>query len=256
MADHRSFTVMTMNLRFGLAEDKENAWDLRKGLVRQFLMAHPADIIGFQEVNHFQADFLETCLQDHGHRGWHNRHLPWWQSNMVFFGKMWTCLGFRHHFLSPFPDILSKLEGSKWPRQCVAAWLERKGKQILAVNTHFDFDPRVQAKSAALVLGFIDRFPPGLPVVLTGDFNAHTDASVLAVFQAGGFKEVFDGKGTGTYHGFSGVPDGRHIDWILYRGGITPAAPRVLAWGKKNRFPSDHFPVACDFSWDREGETV
>lgn len=242
-----SFSVTTMNLRFGLARDHGNRWECRRDTVRAFLDRHATDFMGFQEVNHFQADFLEEHLDSHGCIGRHNRRLPWWQSNMIFYRKDWTCLGFRHHFISPFPDIPSKLEGSRWPRQCVIGWFEKAGHQILAVNTHFDFTPAVQARSAGLVMDFLDHFPPGLPVVITGDFNADHGSSAFRTFRAFGFNEVFQGYPRGTFHGFTGETGGRHIDWILFRGGLRLRQPRVMIFHRDDQYPSDHFPVQADF---------
>jgi endonuclease/exonuclease/phosphatase family metal-dependent hydrolase len=250
--DPASFSVMTMNLRFGLARDGENRWNNRKALVGAFLKPLKFDFIGFQEVNHFQADFLETTLKEYRHIGWYNRKLPWWQSNMIFFHKDWNCLGHRHQFISRFPDIPSKMTGSRWPRQCVVGWFENQGRSVLAANTHFDFNPAVQARSAGMVIAFVKRFPPGLPVVITGDFNAGHDSSAFHTFQAHGFREVFEAAPPGTFHGFTGKADSRHIDWILYRGNIRPGTPRVMTFHKGTRYPSDHFPVAADFTWTQD----
>lgn len=250
--DPASFSVMTMNLRFGLARDGENRWDRRKAVVGEFLKQLRMDFIGFQEMNHFQADFLEKILADYDHIGWYNRKLPWWQSNIIFFHKDWTCLGHRHHFISRFPDIPSKMAGSRWPRQYVVGWFEKQGRNLLVANTHFDFDPAVQAKSAGMVTTFLKRFPPGLPVVITGDFNAGHDSSAFKTFQTHGFKEVFEADPPGTFHGFTGKIDGRHIDWILYRGKIRPVTRRVLTFHKGIQYPSDHFPVAADFHIEPE----
>ncbi len=114
-------------------------------------------------------------------------------------------------------------------------------------NTHFDFNPEVQAKSAGLVAGFLKRFPPGLPVVITGDFNTGHSSSAFKAFQSHGFKEVFSAGPPGTFHGFTGNSDGRHIDWILYRGEIRPVSRRVLTFHKGSQYPSDHFPVTAEF---------
>ncbi len=248
--DPASFSVMTMNLRFGLARDGENRWDSRKAVVGEFLKQLRMDFIGFQEVNHFQADFLEKTLKGYSHIGWYNRNLPWWQSNMIFFHTDWTCLGHRHHFISRFPDIPSKMAGSRWPRQCVVGWFEKQGRTVLAANTHFDFTPAVQARSAGLVMTFLKQFPSELPMVITGDFNSGHDSSVFHTFQAHGFKEVFAEDPPGTFHGFTGKSDGRHIDWILYRGNIRPDSPRVLTFHKGTQYLSDHFPVTADFTWE------
>jgi endonuclease/exonuclease/phosphatase family metal-dependent hydrolase len=243
---------MTMNLRFGLAKDDKNRWDRRKAVVEEFLKSLHMDFIGFQEVNHFQANFLENTLKDYSHIGRYNLKHPWWQSNMIFFHRDWTCLGHRHYFISRFPDIPSKMAGSRWPRQCVVGWFEKQGRSVLAANTHFDFDPAVQARSARLVTAFVKRFPPGLPVIITGDFNAGHDSSAFQTFQAHGFREVFEADPPGTFHGFTGKADGRHIDWILYRGDIQPGTPRVMTFHKNAQYPSDHFPVITDFTWDRD----
>ncbi len=146
--DPASFSMMTMNLRFGLAKDGNNRWERRRDVVKDFLKQKKTDFIGFQEVNHFQADFLTGILKEYRHIGWYNRSHPWWQSNMIFFHKDWTCLGHRHHFISRFPDFPSKIAGSRWPRQCVAGWFEKQGTNLLMANTHFDFTEAVQAKSA------------------------------------------------------------------------------------------------------------
>ncbi|MFU8770700.1 MAG: endonuclease/exonuclease/phosphatase family protein [Desulfotignum sp.] len=249
------FSVMTMNLRFGLARDGENNWAQRKFIAEAFLATLKTDFIGFQEVNHFQADFLEKTLKNYDHMGRYNRHLPWWQSNLIFYHKSWTCLSHRHQFISRFPDIPSKMAGSRWPRQCVIGWFEKQGRSLLAANTHFDFNPAVQARSAALVITFLKRFPPGLPVIITGDFNAGHDSSAFQTFQAHGFKEVFETAPSGTFHGFTGKTDGRHIDWILYKGKIQPDVPRILTFHKGGLYPSDHFPVAADFIWKTDPET-
>ncbi|MDD9302192.1 MAG: endonuclease/exonuclease/phosphatase family protein [Desulfobacter sp.] len=100
MSTDKRVTIMTLNLRFGLARDGENAWEKRQDRVAGILEQYPADFIGFQEVNHFQAGFLTGHLPDHNHIGWYNKKTPWWQSNMIFYHNSWTCLGSRHHFLT------------------------------------------------------------------------------------------------------------------------------------------------------------
>ncbi len=244
--------VMTMNLRFGLARDKGNCWEKRQPMVSKILERYSSDFIGFQEVNHFQAEFLAHTLTTHGHIGWHNKQVSWWQSNMIFFHPSWTCLGYRHHFLSHTPDIPSKLKGSKWPRQCVMGWFQKEGREVLVVNTHFDFDSKVQEKSVDLIMDFLTRFPRGLPVIITGDFNAQPDSLAHARFTTNGFREVFEGKEIATFHEFTGKDTGPHIDWILYRGGLIPNHSRVITDSFSNRFPSDHFPVRSVFLWENQ----
>ena len=239
--------IMTMNLRFGLARDGDNAWENRRDLVGMILERYPADFYGFQEVNHFQAAFLKGQLAGHSCIGQYNRHRPWWQSNMIFFHRSWTCLGHRHHFLSPTPDIPSKLDGSRWPRQCVVGWFGKGDRQVIVANTHFDFDAGVQARSAGLVLDFLDRFPPGLPRMISGDFNSDPGSPAHRHFLSRGFGEVLSGRRVTTFHEFTGEETGRHIDWILFNGGLALDSARVVTDDFSGRYPSDHYPVRAAF---------
>lgn len=240
---------MTMNLRFGLADDGLNKWDLRQRLVKKVLKRYPVDFLGIQEVNHFQAEFLDTALYDHEFIGWHNKSIDWWQSNLLFFSQSWTCIKCSHYFLSHTPGETSKLEGSKWPRQCVIGLFKKGVREIIAVNTHFDFTPGVQAESAKLIIGFLSEFPKDLPTIITGDFNCNPGSSAYRVFLKNGFKEIFEGQKITTFHDFEGRNTGRHIDWILYRNGIVPVSLNVVKDSFSNWFPSDHYPIQARFKW-------
>jgi endonuclease/exonuclease/phosphatase family metal-dependent hydrolase len=251
--DSAQTIMMTMNLRFGLAQDGENGWQHRKPLVAKLLEKYPADFMGFQEVNHFQADFLTRTLPGYEGVGQHNQALDRWQSNVIFFHPSWHCVEQRHYFLSETPKVTSKMPGSKWPRQCVIGRFQKEKKQILVVNTHFDFDPVVQEKSSRLVVEFLSKFPPDLPVVIMGDFNANPGSRAHVLFKSQGFAGVFDPVSdqriTTTFHGFEGRNTGKQIDWILYKGGVVPVFQQVVTDSFSNRFPSDHYPVRAGFDW-------
>ena len=244
------FTVMTMNLRFGLARDGKNSWPHRKDVMAHFLARHPIDFMGVQEANHFQMGFLQRQLKTHSFIGWHNPALQWWQSNSIFFPSGRRCLTHQHYFLSHTPKVQSKLPGSRWPRQCVMGLFELQGRQLIMANTHFDFDESVQEESARLVLSFLNDFPADTPVVITGDFNAAPGSAAYRVFRSQGFSEVFEDHYTTTFHGFKGQDTRRHIDWILHRGPFRTCCRKVLTTTWKGRYPSDHYPVVAGFTWD------
>lgn len=247
--DKAQLTVMTMNLRFGLAEDGDNGWDLRKPLVEKVLKQYPADFRVFQEANHFQTKFLTRILPRYRVLGWHNKSMDQWQSNLIFYPPSWSCIKQRHYFLSDTPDETSKLPGSKWPRQCVMGLFQREQDQILVGVTHFDFDPWVQEKSGQLVLGFLSEFPPGLPTILMGDFNANPGSRVHTLFCGQGFQDVFAHETAPTFHEFTGRDTGKQIDWILFQGGLIPVFHHRVLDSFSGRFPSDHFPVRAGFNW-------
>jgi endonuclease/exonuclease/phosphatase family metal-dependent hydrolase len=240
-------SIMTFNLRFGLADDGENGWGYREPLVARLLERHPADIIGFQEANHFQMEFLAVTLANHGFIGWHNKKNERWQSNPIFHHSTWTCVDHRHRFLSETPETESRLPGSQWPRQCVTGVFEKGGRQVVVANTHFDFDEAVQRRSTELVLEFLKDYPAAVPHIITGDFNAQPGSAAYRRFDEAGFTEVLDGEPVTTHHGFSCRPTGSHIDWILFRGDLAKSESAVFTDSFDGRCPSDHYPVRAVF---------
>lgn len=247
--DKAPLTVMTMNLRFGLAQDNDNGWGHRKPMVEEILTKYPADFLGFQEANHFQTKFLIHTLSRYRVLGWHNKAIDHWQSNLIFCHPSWVCRKHRHYFLSDTPDETSRLPGSQWPRQCVIGWFQREQDQILVGVTHFDFESSVQEKSGHLVLSFLSEFPSGLPLVIMGDFNANPGSKAHAFFCSQGFEDVFAREKAPTFHGFTGRDTEDQIDWILFRGGLIPVFHHRIKDSFSGRFPSDHFPVRAGFDW-------
>ena len=57
--------AMTLNLRFGLADDGPNSWPFRKKTLEPLLSEYPCDVYAFQEANDFQISFLSTLLPDY-----------------------------------------------------------------------------------------------------------------------------------------------------------------------------------------------
>ena len=216
----------------------------------KILDAYPCDFIGFQEINHFQAEFLTRSLMRHGHIGWYNKGVKWWQNTLILFDASWEGLGHRHFFLSHTPDIPSRLPGSRWPRQCVIGWFKKNNRYLLMANTHFDFITEVQQKSAGLVMDFFKRFPPGMSQIITGDFNTTPGSPAHRCFKSRGFDLVLEGKPVTTFHDFTGKETGSHIDWILYRNGLSPVSEQVIQDCFNGLFPSDHYPVRAGFALD------
>ena len=243
-----NYSVMTMNLRFGLADDGDNSWQDRKHLCAELLKRYPSSFLGIQESNHFQTRFLMRNLWDHHFIGWHNPSKERWQSNLIFYHNTWECLKSKHYFLTATPDVESKIKGSKWPRQCVIGLFQNTSHRIIIANTHFDFAESVQEKSAALVIRFLSEFPKDCPVVITGDFNSNPGSKAHIVFQTNGFAEAFDNQHSTTSHRFTGKETLDHIDWILYRGNIKLIQKKIIMDSFSGRYPSDHYPVMAVFS--------
>ncbi|CAB5126540.1 hypothetical protein D3OALGA1CA_3395 [Olavius algarvensis associated proteobacterium Delta 3] len=253
----KRFRVMTMNLRFGLAEDGPNSWENRKQSVGSLFDQRNPDFVGFQEANDFQIDFLASVFPGYGMIGQRLPAPTFWQNNVIFYRSDWTCRRNMHFFLSLTPTVPSRSPDSRWPRQCTMGLFESGDARVICINTHLDFDPAVQVDSARMILRHLSEFPPELPGILVGDFNAGPESAVHGVFSGGNptgppgaervFKNGFAPDYPGTYHGFTGVPDGRHIDWIMYSGDLEVLSAGAISDPFDNIYPSDHFPLQVDF---------
>ena len=253
-----SFSILTFNLRFGLADDGANCWDHRKKALPALFKKYRPDFIGLQEANDFQIDYLTKVLIGYEFIGMRKPAPPNWQNNVIFFKRRWNRIVDEHLFLSSTPKIPSKFPDSRWPRQCTIGIFAQNHRRLICINTHFDFAENVQKDSAVLIMGHLSKLPSNVPAILLGDFNATPDQDCFGVFT--GSKKISSLKGPwfkspapqpfpGTFHDFSGRTDGDHIDWILHRGDVAPVTYKVVVSKFAGIYPSDHFPVYAEYKW-------
>ncbi|MEX1350238.1 MAG: endonuclease/exonuclease/phosphatase family protein [Desulfobacterales bacterium] len=254
----KGFSTLTLNLRFGLADDGVNSWDHRKEALPALFKKYDSDFIGLQEANDFQIDYLAKILIGYEFIGKRSPAPPNWQNNVIFFKRKWAPEVYQHLFLSKTPTIPSKFRDSRWPRQCTIGMFTSNNRTLICINTHFDFAENVQTNSAVLIMEQLSKLPPNVPAIILGDFNATPKQNCYGVFTGENDKYSFKGPWfknaatkplLGTYHGFKGRTDGDHIDWILYRGNIAPANYNVEVSTFEGIYPSDHFPVYAKFRW-------
>lgn len=253
--ERTSFSVMTINLRFGLAEDGPNNWIYRKNSYRALFSLHQPDFIAMQEANDFQIDYLQEILKSYQYIG---RRLPapaGWQDNILFYHNSWHCRLQERFYLSETPSTYSMLPKSKWPRQFVIGLFEKACRSLVCANTHFDFDDSVQVRSAQIILNKLSHFSSETPVVLMGDFNNRPFSNAYMELTSpekteNALTEIFQTASACTHHAFTGECKGGHIDWILYRGPIRNIDKRVIVEKFEDKYPSDHFPVEAEFEWE------
>jgi len=252
------FSVMSLNLRFGLADDGENRWEIRKQRLLPLFNRYRPDFIGFQEANAFQIEFLSQILPEHRYIGRRTPAPPFWQNTVLFYPDSWTCRWFDHFFLSDTPDIPSRFPESRWPRQCTFGAFSQKKRSLVCISTHLDFDSTVQSRSAYIIQNRLKEKSTDSPVVMMGDFNTTPNShchEILTKPEASDdentpiFKNAFSSPYPPTFHGFSGKTEIGHIDWILYRGNIAPLNSQVITGLFEDGYPSDHFPLLVDFCW-------
>ncbi len=253
----QKFSVMTFNLRFGLAQDGDNSWNRRKTLFPELLNKYKVDFLALQEVNDFQADFIGKILNHHDMIGIRKPAPSFWQNNVIFYDNTWKCSFRDHFFLSPTPNIPSRLPQSIWPRQCTMGIFEKRHERVICINTHLDFSREVQSHSADLIMKRLSKLPVDIPAILMGDFNADPSCKCFKIFteqknskiykKVSYFKPVFHEPYPGTHHGFTGETNGAHIDWILFRGNLNVQEYKVISDKIAGQYPSDHFPLFAIF---------
>ncbi|MCQ4214395.1 endonuclease/exonuclease/phosphatase family protein, partial [Streptomyces longispororuber] len=151
-----------------------------------------------------------------------------------------------HFWLSDTPDV----PGSEtWGGCCtrMVTWVRlrdlRVGGELLAVNTHFDHESAyARERAAELLAARLRVLAPGLPRVVTGDFNAPADDPVhAALLDAADLVDTWDvaerrGPAHGTFHDHRPpVPGGERIDWILVSRGTRVREAAVDDFARDGR---------------------
>ena len=254
------FSVMTLNLRFGLADDGSHAWKFRRKILPRLFDDYPSDFIGFQEVNSFQSNDLNAILSNYQSVGKRDPAPSFWQSNIIYYRRDWELLLYEHFYLSPTPEIPSRSRKSRWPRQCTIGIFRKNDRYLTCINTHFDFKASVQAQSSRYIMDRMLNLPQQTPAVLMGDFDASPESLHFKIFtgsarkgkKPGGraFKSALKKPYSGTHHGFSGTSNGDCIDWIFFTPKeIARVDCRIIQDHVDGAYYSDHFPVVATFRW-------
>jgi endonuclease/exonuclease/phosphatase family metal-dependent hydrolase len=261
--------VMTFNIRYGTADDGDNAWNKRKELLLATIRNFDPDLLGTQEVLAMQADFLAEHLKgytlvgvgrDDGRRRGEF-------SAVLYKTARFEPLDSGTFWLSETPETPgSKSWDSSLPR--IATWVKLRDRQagnreICFLNTHWDHRGDVaRAESGKLIRRWLAEHARGIGIIVTGDFNvsdSHAGFRALASSEGDGphlvdvFRQVHAEAGPeeSTFHGFSGRRRGRRIDHILVTGDFTATAAAIDHTSQDGRYPSDHYPVTAVIKWNR-----
>lgn len=248
-------SVLSLNLRFGLADDGPNGWEHRRESVVKLFGEHSPDLIATQEANDFQIDFLAQNLSEYSYIGRRHRAPRFWQDNILFYRKTVMCKDHLHLFLSETPHIPSRSFGSRFPRQATLGLFHVNSQPLICIDTHFDFENPAQMGAARLIKKQLASYDNKIPAILVGDFNATPESPCYRWLTGKGadgengldFRETFKTPYPSTLHRFTGEPAGGYIDWILYRGPLRLRACETLQEPVDGIHPSDHFPVTAVF---------
>src|SRR5262249_16870324 len=136
-------------------------------------------------------------------------------------------------WLSAVPAVAgSKSWGAAFARTVTWAALRHRatGRSMVFVNTHFDYEPSANERSADLLRRWIARTARRQPVIVTGDFNASKRSRAYRTLARSGL--MFDvyrathqaHSAEGTYHAYGRTGRPAAIDWILATAAFTPVS--------------------------------
>lgn len=254
------FNVMSFNIRYDNPEDSLNNWEYRKDRVANVIHFYDADILGTQEVLHNQLEDLKLRLPEYGvvGVGREDGKEKGEYSALLYKKDRFTVLDSGYFWLSETPEVA----GSKgWDGACerIASWAKLKdhnsGKEIFALNTHLDHVGVAARKEGVnLILNKVEELGAGLPVVVTGDFNAEPESDVIQyVTDSSNAKHLVDSRSIAqlvygpawSFHAFGRIPYDKRslIDYVFVRKGTNVLKYGVLAETEGEAFLSDHTPV-------------
>lgn len=250
--------VMSFNVRLPTDDDGADRWEMRKGLAARVVRDAAPDLFGTQELFKEQGDYLTAQLPEYAWFG-RGRDADGGGEHMgVFYRKdALRLLKSGNFWLSDTPNVPGSISWGH-PITRMATWglFQRiaDGRRFYLFNTHLPYraeDEDARTRGAQLLRDRIAALPAGVPVVVTGDFNATPDSPTHAAITRD-LRDAWDVAATrggpeATFHAFKGDAD-RRIDWILVRGFDVTSLHTIDA-NEDGRYPSDHFPVIAELGW-------
>jgi endonuclease/exonuclease/phosphatase family metal-dependent hydrolase len=245
--------VMTWNiLRPQWAKEGHSSWKERGPSAVQILRKHQPDVVGLQEETPNQVASITNALPRYSYVKPHVSK----GGGLLIRTEAWRVI---KSGKIPIPG----------KRQASWALLEstRNSERWLFYNAHFRHDTdafnsgaAARMEAATQVAEHMTRHAPaGVPVVMTGDFNALHDMPVMhylggdagsPVKLSNAFNMIHGGDDPrGTFRGLSKEHHCDRIDHILINEQVTVHHAEILYYDElPGAYPSDHYPVQATLS--------
>ncbi|NLF06772.1 MAG: endonuclease/exonuclease/phosphatase family protein [Pirellulaceae bacterium] len=268
--------VMTFNVRYDTqltGTDQAQSWNYylnddndRRDRAVAIVEDFAPDILGVQELEYYQLQYLNEELTGYGYYGVGRKTggtgLDAGERSGIFYRTdRFTAVGQGEFWLSDTPQTPGTTFStiSNIPR--MVTWLklldQQTGDTYLVMNSHWAHlpqDTESRLKSGQLMREKLDELSGGLPAIAMGDLNeTRADAGYLALLDADpGEVELTDSYDqTGlpqgkTFHDWLGGMDGERIDHIFHSSADFQAVDAEIVRTTFGGFyPSDHYPVAA-----------
>ena len=214
----QELNVMTFNIRYNTKNDSLNAWPYRKDNAASQIKFHNVHILGVQEALHEQIMDLRQSLTKHKYTGvGRDDGKTKGEYSAIFYDTTRLKLIESSTFwLSLTPEV----PGSKgWDANItrIVTWAKFRDlsdkKTFFVFNTHFDhIGQEARRESAKLIKQKVKDIAGTLPVIITGDFNAHpSDEPIKILVDENDPNKFIDTKAVtatphygpqGTFNGF------------------------------------------------------
>lgn len=258
-AAENTLKVISYNIRQSQAKkpdgkpaDGTNAWMFRYPATLEMMETEKPDVMGVQEMCPDQRELIYEYFngkykyvgvgrEDGKKKG--EMMAIWYNPKTISIQKWGT------FWLSETPAKLSKGWDAKYPRPATWAICHHKpsGHTFLMINTHFDHQGvTAREESVKLILAKVKELnTKGLPVVLTGDFNAAIDSDLIQNLNAELTQARQAAETTDFLASFNGWgKKSSIIDYIYYTGfARCPEFHTITKKFADKPFISDHFPI-------------
>jgi endonuclease/exonuclease/phosphatase family metal-dependent hydrolase len=264
VARGQDYRVMSFNVRVGSANDGRNGWDYRKTLVAKTIANFNPDFFGVQESLSYQSSYLLNNLSGYQKVGTGRSADGSGEQTAIFYKtSKFTKVRSGQYWLSTRPNTPGTLGwDAQFPR--TVTWIQLRDKanpdlSFVYFNTHWDHvGDQARFNSATLMRQKVKEIAPGLPAILSGDFNADEGSSPYRRLRGqDNFDTIRDFQDSfatihpdthrtvGTAHGFTGKTGDRRIDWILPDWDWDVLNASIVRTSYDGRYPSDHFPITA-----------
>ena len=229
--------VMSYNVRFQSMDNKMekdgrlHPWDGRKAMVAAAIAQKNPDVVGLQEAQNGQRDYLAQTLRGYD----------------FYATILWKQEKFSKRNQGTF-----KLMGTG--RSLDWAHLQFKGieREAFVFNTHFP--PALKEPEKVKLCRFVSDCINKTAgedswAILTGDLNIHdNDSSGIQILrQRAHMSDPWTDTGTSQQYTwnfwFRPLWSGYTVDWILYRRPLRATRVERSIYSENGQYPSDHIPV-------------
>ncbi len=259
--------VMSFNIRYGTANDGDNAWPKRNHLVMEVIRDKRPDVLGVQEALRFQLDEIRAQFPNYGEVGVgrDDGKTKGEYAAILYDRQRFEAYFDYTYWFSATPDgVASKSFGNRIPRICSLVFLRDRhtGRSFTVHNAHWDHESQPSRLASAKLLksqmvdvtGEVHWGEEKLEAhghLVLGDFNAGESNPAFAYLLESnpiGLQDTFrslhpNAEHVGTFNGFRNTTTGKKIDAVLADRSWKVLESGILRTPKGQPNPSDHFPV-------------